>query len=151
MPNHDRALGAYIGAAIGDAMGGPVEGRHAVYIRRVVGEITGLLPYRKPYTRKDPHPGYTVRTDAGSVTDDTFIRGDFTRFYLDTQPPRTPEMVVEWMLEHADFSMWWAADDRGHEAHSARRSAGRRRRADLLPGRRHRLLDADWHFVRRAA
>jgi len=103
----DRAIGAFVGAAIGDAMGGPVEGNHAARIRRLVGEINGLLPYQKPYSLSDPHPGYALRTDAGSVTDDTFIRADFTRFYLDTRPPRTPGMLVEWMLDNADFSQWW--------------------------------------------
>jgi ADP-ribosylglycohydrolase len=103
----DRSLGAYIGAAIGDAMGGPVECSHAARIKRLVGEIDGLLPYRKPYSFNDPGPGYALSTDAGSVTDDTFIRGDITRFFLDTRPPRTPALLAEWLLAHADFSMWW--------------------------------------------
>jgi len=105
--DRDRALGAYIGAAIGDAMGGPVECTHAARIKRLVGEITGLLPYQPPYTLIDIQPGYALQAAAGSVTDDTFIRGDLTRFFLATQPPRTPELLAEWMLAHADFRMWW--------------------------------------------
>jgi ADP-ribosylglycohydrolase len=107
MGDRDRGMGAYIGAAIGDAMGGPVECNHAARIKRLVGEITGLLPYRKPYTLIDLHPGYALRADPGAVTDDTFIRGDFTRFYTQTKPPRTPSMLAAWLLEHADFSQWW--------------------------------------------
>ena len=103
----DRAMGAYIGAAIGDAMGGPVECNHAARIKRLVGEITGLLPYAKPYTLIDLHPGYALRPDAGAVTDDTYIRGDFTRFYLQTRSPRTPDVLAKWLLENADFSQWW--------------------------------------------
>ena len=34
----ERGFGAYIGAAIGDAMGGPVECNHAARIERTVGE-----------------------------------------------------------------------------------------------------------------
>ena len=98
MAFRDRAIGAYIGAAIGDAMGGPVECNHAARIKRTVGEITGLLPYAKPYTLIDLHPGYALRADAGAVTDDTFIRGDFTRFYLQTEPPRTQDLLVRWMI-----------------------------------------------------
>jgi ADP-ribosylglycohydrolase len=105
--NRDRAIGAYTGAAIGDAMGGPVECNHAMRIRRLVGEIKGLLPYEKPYTFGTPGPGYCLCPDAGCVTDDTFIRADFTRFYLSTEPPRTPDLLVDWMLENADFSRWW--------------------------------------------
>lgn len=107
MRNRDRARGAYIGAAIGDAMGGPVEGSHAARIRRLVGEIHTLLPYRPPYSMSEPHPGYCLRPDAGAVTDDTFIRADFTRFFLATEPPRTPALLADWMLANADFSMWW--------------------------------------------
>ena len=107
MVDPDRALGAYIGAAIGDAMGGPVEGQHAARIRKHYGEITGLLPYRKPPGLMDLHPGYALRPDAGCVTDDTFIRADLTRFILETEPPRTPAALAEWMLANADFSVWW--------------------------------------------
>ena len=69
MRDRDRGLGAYIGAAIGDAMGGPVECNHAARIKRLVGKITGLLPYERPYTLIDLHPGYALRPDAGAVTD----------------------------------------------------------------------------------
>jgi len=44
--DRNRALGAYFGAAIADAMGGPVEGQHAARISKYYGKITGLLPYR---------------------------------------------------------------------------------------------------------
>ena len=107
MRNRDRALGAYIGAAIGDAMGGPVENNHAARIKRLVGEITGLLPYKRPYMLPDIGPGYALHADPGCVTDDTFIRADWTRFFLDTSPPRTPQMVVDWMLANTDFFGWW--------------------------------------------
>jgi ADP-ribosylglycohydrolase len=41
MRDRDKALGAYIGAAIGDAMGGPVECNHAARIKRLASEIDG--------------------------------------------------------------------------------------------------------------
>ena len=106
MRNRDRAFGAYMGAAIGDAMGGPIEVNHYARIKRLVGEIKGLLPYKKPYTLVDLQPGYALHADAGSVTDDTFIRADLTRFYLAIQPPRTPAMLAEWLLENANFPQW---------------------------------------------
>lgn len=107
LPHRDRCLGAYIGAAIGDAMGGPVECQHAARIRKQYGEITGLLPYRKPPGLIDLNPGYALHPEPGCITDDTFIRADITRFYLATDPPRTPRMLVDWLLENADFRMWW--------------------------------------------
>jgi ADP-ribosylglycohydrolase len=106
--NHDKAFGAYIGAAIGDAMGGPVECSHAARIQRTVGEITGFLPYNGDYSLLTaPRPGYALRVDAGAVTDDTFIRGDLTRYFIATEPPRDATSFANWLLEHADFSMWW--------------------------------------------
>ena len=108
MRNHDRAIGAYIGAAIGDAMGGPVENNHTARIKRLVGEITGLLPYKRPYMLPNIGQGYALHEDPGSVTDDTFIRADWTRFYLDTDPPRTAQMVADWMLGNTEFFGWWA-------------------------------------------
>jgi hypothetical protein len=108
MTSHDKILGAYIGAAIGDAMGGPVEGNHAARIRRTVGEIEGLLPYERPHMIiKKLGPGYALHAAPGSVTDDTFIRADFTRFFLETAPPRTPTMLADWILENANFDWWW--------------------------------------------
>jgi len=107
MRNRDRALGAYIGAAVGDALGGPVETNHAARIKRLVGEITGLLPYKRPYMLPNIGPGYALHEDPGCVTDDTFIRADWTRFFLDTSPPRTPQMVVDWMVANTDFFGWW--------------------------------------------
>ena len=79
MTERDRVLGAYLGAAIGDAMGGPVEGNHAARIRRTVGEITGLLPYHKPWRIiEELRAGYALHDAPGTITDDTFIRADFT-------------------------------------------------------------------------
>lgn len=103
----ERARGAYVGAAVGDAMGGPVEQNHAARIRRLLGEVDGLVRYQEPYTLLDPHPGYALQREAGSVTDDTFIRADFTRFYVETDPPRSREQLAGWLLDNADFEMWW--------------------------------------------
>lgn len=105
--NRDRCIGAYIGAAIGDAMGGPVECNHFARIKRYVGRIKGFLPYQKPHTLFELQPGYALHPDAGSVTDDTFIRKDLTRFYLETRPPRTPQMLVDWLLENAELDRQW--------------------------------------------
>jgi ADP-ribosylglycohydrolase len=105
--HHDRVLGCYLGAAIGDAMGGPVECMHAARIKRVYGEITGLLPYAKPPGLIDLQPGYAMHPDPGAITDDTFIRADFTRFFLDTHPPRSAALLASWLLAHADFTKWY--------------------------------------------
>ena len=100
--NKDRAMGAFLGAAIGDAMGGPVENWSAERIKREHGEIKGYLPYKGSLG-----PGGALHPEPGSITDDTYIRVDLTRFYLSTEPPRTPRMLVDWLLKKANFSNWW--------------------------------------------
>jgi ADP-ribosylglycohydrolase len=100
--DRNRAMGAWFGAAIGDALGGPVEGRHAGWIRKNIGEITGFVPYRGKLG-----PGGALHGEPGSITDDTYIRVDIARFYVATKPPRAPRMLAEWLLKNADFGNWW--------------------------------------------
>lgn len=115
MANKDRCLGSYIGAAIGDAMGGPVESSHYKRIQKVVGEVKGLLPYQEPYMLPERvnrpggafYPGYALHPEAGSITDDTFCRKDVTRFYLEVSEPRTVEKLVDWLLENAELDRQW--------------------------------------------
>ena len=102
-----KALGAYLGAAIGDAMGGPVEGSHRLRIKRTVGTVTGLLPYEEHYTPLGRRREYMRSHETGAVTDDTFIRADMTRFFLENPGERTPERLAEWCNAKADFSNWW--------------------------------------------
>lgn len=107
MKNKEKCLGAYLGAAIGDAMGGPVECKHWKSIRKQVGRIEGLLPYAKPYTLMELHAGYAIHPEAGCVTDDTFIRKDMTKFFLEVASPRTTDMLVDWLLENAELDVQW--------------------------------------------
>ncbi len=106
MIDRDKAFGAYIGAAIADAMGGPVECQHAGRIKRVYGKIKGLLPYQRPPGLMDLHAGYAIHPEPGSVTDDTYIRAELTRFFIETKPPRTPKMLAEYLFQNADFNQW---------------------------------------------
>lgn len=99
----DRCLGAYIGAALGDALGGPIEGWHAATIKATYGRVDHLLPYDPARLR----PGYAMHPEPGSITDDTYIRSDFTRFVLANPDERTPEMLVEYLLANASFDFWW--------------------------------------------
>ncbi|MGD2175411.1 MAG: ADP-ribosylglycohydrolase family protein, partial [Candidatus Brocadiaceae bacterium] len=69
--------------------------------------VEGLLPYEPPLTLIEIQPGYALHPEPGCVTDDTFIRAQFTRFFLKTSPPRTPAILADWLLENADFDCWW--------------------------------------------
>ena len=106
--NLNRCIGAYVGAAIGDAMGGPVECLHFERIRSFFPDgVQGLLPYAKPYTAIELHPGYALHADPGSVTDDTYIRKDLTLYFLNNPPPYTAKSLALWLADHAEFDQWW--------------------------------------------
>jgi ADP-ribosylglycohydrolase len=60
----ERALGALVGLAVGDALGMPTQGLSRERIRSTVGRVTGLLP------APPDHP-IAAGLPAGSVTDDT--------------------------------------------------------------------------------
>lgn len=61
-----KVRGGLLGAAIGDALGGPVEGLHYAEIERRHGRVTGLLPYPNP-----PAEHNQWANAPGSYTDDT--------------------------------------------------------------------------------
>lgn len=63
----DRIYGCLIGSAIGDAMGGPVEGLHYTEISKRYGRVETLLPY----TEVKPSYHGPFSTQPGSYTDDT--------------------------------------------------------------------------------
>ena len=103
----DKAMGCFMGAAIADAMGGPVECQHHKRIAREFPDFEDFLPYRKPPGFIDLHPGYALDDEPGNVTDDTYIRTDLARFLIDNDPPYTARRFAAWLLKHADFSNWW--------------------------------------------
>jgi ADP-ribosylglycohydrolase len=112
---HDKKQGSFIGAAIGDAMGGPVESSHYKRILKECGPITGLVPYNEIYMLPERmvrvggcfYPGYALHPEAGSITDDTFCRKDLLMFYLNTEPPRTPEKLASWLLKNGELDTQW--------------------------------------------
>jgi ADP-ribosylglycohydrolase len=102
-----KAMGCFMGAAIGDAMGGPIECQHYRRIQKYAGHMTGFLEYSRPLGLLDLNPGYALHPEPGSITDDTYIRMDLARFLLETGPEYTAEQFAQWLLENADFSNWW--------------------------------------------
>ncbi|TFG73125.1 MAG: ADP-ribosylglycohydrolase family protein [Anaerolineales bacterium] len=65
----DRIYAALLGSAIGDAMGGPVEGWSYTQIQETYGVVDRFLPYS---AAPDYHNHF--HTKAGAVTDDTRLR-----------------------------------------------------------------------------
>jgi ADP-ribosylglycohydrolase len=72
-PLLDKAAGALSGAAVGDALGGPVEGNTPAAIQeRYGGFVTGIVPPFHPNWR-DARPMSPYHKGDGHVTDDTLM------------------------------------------------------------------------------
>jgi len=103
-----RAMGCFMGAAIADAMGGPVECQHYKRIARYFPDFRDHISYNMPpATFISLKPGYALDDAPGSITDDTFIRMDLARYMLENNPPYTAASFAPWLSENADFSNWW--------------------------------------------
>jgi len=103
-----KAMGCFMGAAIADAMGGPVECQHFKRIAKYFPDFQEHLSYNMPpATFMKLRPGYALDEAPGSVTDDTFIRMDLSRYVLTNDPPYTAASFAPWLIKNADFSNWW--------------------------------------------
>lgn len=103
----DKALGCFMGAAIADAMGGPVECQHYKRIANEFPDFDDFLPYEKPPGLIGLGPGYALDGTPGNITDDSYIRQDLARFLIENEPPYTAARFAPWLLRRADFSNWW--------------------------------------------
>ena len=84
-----KVYGSLIGAAIGDAMGGPVEFWDRKDISRVYGRVSGLLEYK--HTITDIHGPWTLH--AGSYTDDSRMSKLLCKAVIDAGgPPSTADV-----------------------------------------------------------
>ncbi len=101
----DRIFGAYLGAAISDAMGSPIESWHAKRVKQTYGVLDYLLP--SPAGRV--MPAVALHPEPGCVTDDTYIRDDVTQFVFQNPQPeqRTPAAFAEYLLWHMSLQRWW--------------------------------------------
>ena len=106
-----RIRGGLLGAAVGDALGGPVEGLHFAEIDRRHGRVTGFLPYMEPPAE---HNQWT--NVAGSITDDTRMallvvralvdsdgtpsRGDLSKVFVDYFYERDEELPRAFIEEY---------------------------------------------------
>ncbi len=92
----DRIYGALIGSAIGDAMGGPVEGLHYSEIAERFGRVETLLPY--DHVTPSYHGPFYTR--AGSYTDDTRLALLFARAIIHAGGPPQKGDLTHVMAEY---------------------------------------------------
>jgi len=97
-----------MGAAIADAMGGPVECQHYKRIARYFPDFQEHLSYNMPpATFMELKPGYALDEAPGSIIDDTFIRMYLAHYVLENNPQYSASSFAAWLMENADFSNWW--------------------------------------------
>jgi len=109
-----KVFGGMIGAAIGDVMGGPVEGLDYKDMEAEFGRVDSLLPYKKA-----PAEHTQFQNEAGSYTDDTrvnllvsqaiidnngyVVRGDFARvisdYYYNSKTELERAFIEEYFLK----------------------------------------------------
>lgn len=140
----DRITAALVGAAVGDALGGPVEGYSpAQILARHGGRVTGIVGPWNGDDWRTARPIAPYHKGNGHITDDTLMTHALIRVYakvrdhldayaiadhlvpdLMTTPRWIPELEAETLLLHRLFlaEKWLAT--RLHYAHADPREAG---------------------------
>ena len=101
----NKIQGCYIGGAIGDAMGGPVEGMHYEYIQQLTGGVKGFIEYKEPY--RLAHPGGAVASKPGSITDDHQGRMVMAQAVLDKKGRINADDAAEAYYKYMKPWEWW--------------------------------------------
>jgi len=90
-----KVYGALIGAAIGDAMGGPVEFWHHKDIEKKYGILDKLAPYDI-----EPNDHGPWKKDPGTYTDDTRLSKIFCQAILNAQAPPTDKDIAKAIIDY---------------------------------------------------
>lgn len=107
----DKIRGCYFGAAIGDAMGGPVETMHYRKIERLYGRVDRLLEYRVPPGHIQPSPNvyYVAQSTPGTYTDDTRGRNLLAHHIIEKGRRITAEDFSEFLCDALNPEAWFPA------------------------------------------
>lgn len=89
-----KIYGCLMGGAIGDAMGGPIEGLHYKEIEKRHGKVTELLPY--PTKNRFWGRG----TAPGSYTDDTHLKHIICQAVIRVDGVPTPDDIARQFIEY---------------------------------------------------
>jgi len=90
-----KVYGALIGAAIGDAMGGPVEFWHHKKIIEKFGKVETLMAYDR-----EPNPHGPWKKEAGTYTDDSRLNKLFCQAVLDKKGVPTDKDLAKAIISY---------------------------------------------------
>ncbi|MFF4170369.1 ADP-ribosylglycohydrolase family protein [Streptomyces sp. NPDC001744] len=104
----DRITGSLLGAAVGDALGGPVEGCTPEQIlERHGGRVTGIVDPWNGDDRRTARPAAPCREGDGHVTDDTLMTHALIRVYEKVRDHLDAYAVADHLVpELMNFPAW---------------------------------------------
>lgn len=101
-----RIEGSILGGAIGDALGGPVEGRSVEFIHKNFGgKITDLVEY----VSKNPR-GANISTRRGTYTDDTRFKNILCKAIVEKKERISAEDFAKIILREMDPDLFFPTD-----------------------------------------
>jgi ADP-ribosylglycohydrolase len=97
----DDIYGCLIAAAIGDALGAPVEGWYWTEIREKYGRVEEFMPFRTGYSDGSP----------GTYTDDSVLRHYLALCIVQHGRRITPDDWGEYWIAHVNTKRLWVAEE----------------------------------------
>ncbi len=102
----NKIKGSILGGAIGDALGGPLEGRTPEYIKeRFKGKLTDLAEYE----RKNPK-GANISIERGTYTDDTRLKNILCNAIVRKKGRISADDFAQAIMEEMDPELFWPGE-----------------------------------------
>jgi len=98
---NDAIYGCLIAAAIGDALGAPVEGWYWTDIREKYGRVEEFMPFDTGYSDGSP----------GTYTDDSVLRHYLALCIIEHGRRVTPDDWGEYWIQHVNTKRLWIAEE----------------------------------------
>lgn len=103
----EKIKGSIYAAAIGDALGGPLETKNKEEIRRIYGteKVTDLVDYEKPRPQ-----GGNINTQRGTYTDDTRLRNHLCQAIIEKEGRINAFDFAQTLYRYMDPSLFWPGE-----------------------------------------
>lgn len=107
----DKVYGCIVGGLVGDAIGGPIEGMTASFIRQLHGgPVTQMLSYNtrpSDFFQPAKPSAYAWHSEPGTHTDDTYFATLITRCIIEKGGRITCEDLADFWLRECDDRRAW--------------------------------------------
>ena len=103
----NKIKGSILGGAIGDALGGPLEGKSSQYIREHFGSRVADLV---EYSRKNPR-GANISVKRGTYTDDTRLKNILCKAITKKKGKITADDFAQTIIEEMNPELFWPGED----------------------------------------